>query len=185
MDILVDAGILLRLVIPSDALHSEVRRSIKILKSRGEHLLTLTQNISEFWNVCTRPATARGGYGFTVDDTSRKVRLIERLISVRPDSELAYQQWKSLLVRDHEVVNKIVERRLRTREQISKNEQQKVHFQPCYSSECLRLPDPCSNYTNIKKCSRLREPRQLGRIQPCDQTKRRKRSHRDSACAAS
>lgn len=98
MDILVDTGILLRLVIPSDALHSEVRRSIKILISRGEHLLTLTQNISEFWNVCARPATARGGYGFTVDDKSRKVRLIERLISVRPDSELAYQEWKSLLV---------------------------------------------------------------------------------------
>jgi predicted nucleic acid-binding protein len=98
MDILVDTGILLRLVIPSDALHSEVRRYIKVLRSRGERLVTLTQNIAEFWNVCTRPAEARGGYGFTVAETARKVKLIERLILVKPDSEPAYQEWKSLLV---------------------------------------------------------------------------------------
>jgi predicted nucleic acid-binding protein len=98
MDILVDTGILLRLVVPSDALHSEVRRCIKTLRSRSDHLLTLTQNISEFWNICTRPVEARGGYGFAIDEAARKIRLIERLISVRPDSELAYQEWKSLLV---------------------------------------------------------------------------------------
>jgi predicted nucleic acid-binding protein len=77
MDILVDTGILLRLVIPSDALHSEVRRCIKVLRSRGERLVTLTQNIAEFWNVCTRPVEARGGYGFTVEVTARKIKLIE------------------------------------------------------------------------------------------------------------
>lgn len=98
MDILVDTGILLRLVIPADALHTEVRRSIKILRSRGERLVSLTQNISEFWNVCTRPAAARGGYGFTVDEAARKVRLLERLISIKPDSDAAYQEWKNLIV---------------------------------------------------------------------------------------
>jgi predicted nucleic acid-binding protein len=98
MDILVDTGILLRLLIPADALHGEVRRSIKLLRSRGERLVTLTQNISEFWNVCTRPTAARGGYGFTVDEAARKVRLLERLISIKPDSDAAYQEWKNLLV---------------------------------------------------------------------------------------
>jgi predicted nucleic acid-binding protein len=98
MDILVDTGILLRLVISSDALHSDARRSIRILKSRGENLWTLTQNISEFWNVCTRPAETRGGYGFTIYETAKKLRLIERLISVKPDSDLAYQEWKNLVV---------------------------------------------------------------------------------------
>ena len=91
MDILIDTGILLRLVIPADALHSEVRRSIKVLRSRGERIMTLTQNISEFWNVCTRPATVRGGYGFTIDETARKVKLLERLIAIKPDSDAAYQ----------------------------------------------------------------------------------------------
>lgn len=98
MDILIDTGILLRLVIPADALHAGARRSIKVLRSRGERLVTLTQNISEFWNVCTRPAIARGGYGFTVDEAARKVKLLERLIEVRPDSYAAYQEWKKLLV---------------------------------------------------------------------------------------
>ena len=98
MDILIDTGILLRLVIPADALHSEVRRSIKILRARGERLMTLTQNVSEFWNVCTRPATVRGGYGFSVDETARKVKLLERLIAIRPDSDVVYREWKNLLV---------------------------------------------------------------------------------------
>lgn len=98
MDILVDTGILLRLVIPADPLHAEVRRSIKVLRSRGERLLTLTQNIAEFWNVCTCPAAARGGYGFTVDEAARKVKLLERLVVIRPDSDDAYREWKNLLV---------------------------------------------------------------------------------------
>jgi predicted nucleic acid-binding protein len=98
MDILVDTGILLRLVIPADALHAEVRGSIKTLKARGVHLVTLTQNISEFWNVCTRPAVARGGYGFTVSAAAKKVRLLERLIEIKPDSHAAYQEWKQLLI---------------------------------------------------------------------------------------
>lgn len=98
MDILVDTGVLLRLVIPADPLHADARRAIKTLRTRRDRLITLTQNISEFWNVCTRPATARGGYGLTVEETARKLRLIERLIAVKPDSETAYQEWKGLLV---------------------------------------------------------------------------------------
>ena len=98
MDVLIDTGILLRLVIPTDALRSEVRRSIKALRSCSERLITLTQNMSEFWNVCTRPVDVRGGYGFTIDETARKVKLLERLIAIRPDSEAAYQEWKRLVV---------------------------------------------------------------------------------------
>jgi hypothetical protein len=52
------------------------------------------QNAAEFWNVCTRPATSRGGFGFSIDETVRKLRLIERLISVRAETEATYQEWK-------------------------------------------------------------------------------------------
>jgi hypothetical protein len=44
MDILVDTGVLLRLVIPTDPQNAEIRRAIKILKIRGDRLLMLTQN---------------------------------------------------------------------------------------------------------------------------------------------
>lgn len=63
---LVDSGILLRLVNRSDAEHAKVRAALRLLKQRGDSLVTAAQNMSEFWNVCTRPASARGGYGLSL-----------------------------------------------------------------------------------------------------------------------
>lgn len=68
MDVLVDTGVLLRLIITSDPGHFEARRAIKLLRARGDKLVTLTQNAAEFWNVCTRPTSARGGLGLSVGD---------------------------------------------------------------------------------------------------------------------
>ena len=98
MDVLVDTGVLLRLIIPSDPGHFEARRAVKLLRARRDMLLTLTQNAAEFWNVCTRPVTARGGYGLRIDETARRLRLIERLIQVRPDSDAVFHEWKRLIV---------------------------------------------------------------------------------------
>ena len=98
MSILVDSGVLLRLTIPADPAYPEVRRAIKLLKSQGENLIALTQNVAEFWNVCTRPSTARGGYGISVQDTVRKLRLIEKLVEIKPDSLRVFQEWKRLAV---------------------------------------------------------------------------------------
>ena len=98
MDVLVDTGVLLRLIIPSDPGHFDARRAIKLLRRRGDRLITLTQNASEFWNVCTRPVTMRGGYGLSIEETARRLRLIERLIQVRPDSDEVFREWKRLVV---------------------------------------------------------------------------------------
>ena len=92
MDVLVDTGVLLRLIIPSDPGHFDARRAIKLLRRRGDKLVTLTQNASEFWNICTRPVSARGGYGLSIEDTARRLRLIERLIQVRPDSDEVFRE---------------------------------------------------------------------------------------------
>ena len=98
MDILVDTGVLLRLVIRSDPAHPEARNAIRILKSRGDRLITLPQNAAEFWNVCTRPPSARRGYNLSIQDTAKKLRLVERLIEIRPASQAAFQEWKRLVV---------------------------------------------------------------------------------------
>ena len=98
MDVLIDTGVLLRLIIPSDPGHLDARRAIKLLRRRGDKLITLTQNVSEFWNVCTRPVTVRGGYGLSIEDTARRLRLIERLIQVRPDWDEVFREWKRLVV---------------------------------------------------------------------------------------
>jgi predicted nucleic acid-binding protein len=60
--------------------------------------VTSAQNIAEFWNVCTRPASARGGYGLSVAETERRVRLLERLFPVLTETPAAYPLWRNLVV---------------------------------------------------------------------------------------
>ncbi|MCI0623346.1 MAG: type II toxin-antitoxin system VapC family toxin [Acidobacteria bacterium] len=98
MNILIDTGVLLRLTIPRDPGHADARQAIRILKAGGDKLIATTQNAAEFWNVCTRPAAARGGYGLSIDETARKLRLIERLIEIKPDSLPAFQEWKRIVI---------------------------------------------------------------------------------------
>ena len=98
MLVLVDSGILLRLLEPTDPQHRVIRGAVRALRGRGDTLVTAPQNAAEFWNVCTRPATARGGFGLSIADTDRRLRVIERLFRVIPDSPAAYPTWRGLLV---------------------------------------------------------------------------------------
>src|SRR3954447_11328776 len=98
MHVLVDSGILLRLLEPTDPQHGVIRGAVRALQGRGDTLVTAAQNAAEFWNVCTRPATARGGFGLSIADADRRLRIVERLFRVMPDSPAAYPIWRGLLV---------------------------------------------------------------------------------------
>jgi len=100
---LVDTNILLRFLLPKDPAYSAIRNAVRILKIRREQLVTTPQNLAEFWNVCTRPSSARGGLELTVEATARRMRLLERHFPVLPDSPEMYRHWKSL-VTTHNVV---------------------------------------------------------------------------------
>lgn len=102
MRVLVDSGVLLRLLDRADPLHADIRAAIRRLKRRGDEPVTAAQNIAEFWNVATRPPSARGGYGLSVADTEHRLRLIERLFPVLTESPISYTLWRNL-VRTHAV----------------------------------------------------------------------------------
>jgi predicted nucleic acid-binding protein len=93
-----DSGILLRVLHRADPQHAAVRQAVRLLRARGDTLVTAPQNIAEFWNVTTRPASARGGFGLGVAEAQRRLRIIERLFPVLPDSPAAYSLWKQLVV---------------------------------------------------------------------------------------
>jgi predicted nucleic acid-binding protein len=78
MSYFADTNILLRFLLKNEPEYPIIRRAVNILKARRERIFTAPQNIAEFWNVCTRPATARGGIGLSVEATERRLRLIER-----------------------------------------------------------------------------------------------------------
>jgi len=98
MQYLVDTGVLLRLFDRVDPAHAEIRLSLQRLRQEGHELAAASQNIAEFWNVSTRPASARGGYGQSVETTERRVSFLERFGVIHKESEAAYEEWRRLLV---------------------------------------------------------------------------------------
>jgi hypothetical protein len=67
------------------------------LWAQGATLLYTSQSLSEFWNVCTRPAD-RNGFGFSVAETDERTALIEARLTFAPDSEATHREWRRLVV---------------------------------------------------------------------------------------
>ena len=97
MQYLVDTGIWLRLFDRSDPDHPTILDAMQYLRSAGHTLTTCPQNIGEFWNVSTRPPSARGGYGQSISKTERRVQFIERTSVILAESPAAYRAWRQLL----------------------------------------------------------------------------------------
>lgn len=98
MRYLVDSNVLLRLLQRNDPHHSTIRQAVRTLLARGDELCCAPQNIVELWNVSTRPATARGGFGLTTAETDRRVRLIERVFTILDETPAVYPEWRRLVV---------------------------------------------------------------------------------------
>ena len=99
---LVDTGILLRALNRDDPDYASFRQALLHLRRNGHQLAVTFQNIAEFWNVSTRPATSRGGFGQSLEATDRRVRVIERLYSILPETNSTYATWRRLVF-EHKV----------------------------------------------------------------------------------
>jgi predicted nucleic acid-binding protein len=95
---LLDSNVLLRLFHRSDPAHLVVRQALSKLRARGDRFCCTSQTLGEFWNVCTRPGAARGGFGLSVAETDRRLRLIERFYQLLPDTPAVHAEWRRLLV---------------------------------------------------------------------------------------
>jgi len=96
MSVLVDTNVLLRRIQPDHAHHAPAIGSVKQLLAAGEQVYFTWQNISEFWNVTTRPSAANG-LGFSPAFALEEVRKIEAVLTLLPDSPAAYEEWKRLV----------------------------------------------------------------------------------------
>jgi predicted nucleic acid-binding protein len=95
---LVDTNILLRVARRSDPQHKLVDTALAQLGGQGATFSLYThQNIAEFWNVMTRPVV-RNGFGLTVTEAEREVRVIEAGMTFMPDSEAVYREWRRIVV---------------------------------------------------------------------------------------
>ncbi len=93
-----DTNILLRFISPSDPNHILVRDVIYSLQQRQEEVCYTSQILGEFWNVCTRPTTARSGFGLSIEETNLRAQVIERYFNFKPDSAAVHTEWRRLVV---------------------------------------------------------------------------------------
>lgn len=96
MAYLADTNILLRWVSPADPKHSLAVNSVKSLQRRGEIVHITPQNLIEFWNVATRPASANG-LGMSPAEAAREVESLELLFPLMPDTPDIYMEWRKLV----------------------------------------------------------------------------------------
>jgi predicted nucleic acid-binding protein len=94
--LLVDTNILLRLAHPPDPLHSTAVAFIARLTSDDVPLYIAPQTIYEFWVVATRPATARGGLGWTPAQADVETNHFEALFELLPETPDVYGHWRRL-----------------------------------------------------------------------------------------
>ena len=97
MRVLLDTNILLRLLNPVDREYSIVRTAVDTLAVRGDEICFASQNLVEFWNVCTRPVD-KNGFGLTSEETDARAKLIESQFVLLPDTDHIHAEWRRLVV---------------------------------------------------------------------------------------
>ena len=94
---LTDTNILVRISQREDPSFVMIRAALSSLRDSGARLCFTSQNLAEFWNVCTRPAQ-QNGYGLSIVETDRRAELIESSFTLLPDTEQVHTVWRRLVV---------------------------------------------------------------------------------------
>ena len=98
MNYLSDTNILLRLVQSQSPHHTKAQNAVDELLKRGDALFITLQNVSEFWNVCTRPVD-KNGFGFLPAGPDIELLKIEQVFDILPDTLDVYKNWRELVVK--------------------------------------------------------------------------------------
>jgi predicted nucleic acid-binding protein len=97
MPYLFDTNNFLRLAEKNGPQRQTVLQAIRKLRAGNEILCCTPQVLAEFWNVCTRPVSARGGLDLSVVQTERKVDLIQKYFRLLPDNLATFNEWRKLV----------------------------------------------------------------------------------------
>jgi predicted nucleic acid-binding protein len=94
---LVDTNILLRISRRTDPQHDLVESALARLAAQGTTLYYTAQNSAELWNAMTRPVV-RNGLGLSVTEADIVVQAIESGMTLLPDNEAVYREWRRIVV---------------------------------------------------------------------------------------
>jgi predicted nucleic acid-binding protein len=90
--------LLLRSIELNHPMHSQAEGALNILLEGDNEVCLTTQNLVEFWNVCTRPLN-RNGLGMTVTQTDAELTKLERVFCILSDSPAIYPEWRRLVTK--------------------------------------------------------------------------------------
>jgi len=94
---LLDSNVLVHLTNQDSPEHATVVRCLDTLWGKELDLTYTSQNLAEFWNVCTRPSD-RNGFGVSVTETDQRVRILEARLRLLEDSVAVHKEWRKLIV---------------------------------------------------------------------------------------
>lgn len=97
MSVLLDTNILTRSVQPAHPMQKTALDAVSILKTRGEDLCIVPQNLVEFWTVATRPLSVNG-LEMTTAQAQAELARLKSFFRFLPDSSLVYDEWENLVV---------------------------------------------------------------------------------------
>lgn len=101
-DYLFDTNIFLRLAEKNSVERSSILNAIRKIRADHKTICYTPQILAEFWNVCTRPAISRGGFGLSIEQTERKADLIQKHFEILPDTFQTFTEWRKI-VSDYKV----------------------------------------------------------------------------------
>src|ERR1035438_4137943 len=96
MDHLADTNILVRAFEVDHPSSKLATGALKALRRRGDRVCVTSQNVVEFWSVCTRPASSNG-LALSLRQTARHVARIEGLFHFLPDLPAICSEWRRVV----------------------------------------------------------------------------------------
>jgi predicted nucleic acid-binding protein len=96
-DYLFDTNLFLRLADKHSPQRPIILNAIRKIRANNQTICYTPQILAEFWNVCSRPTTARGGFGLSLAQTERKVDLIEKYFEILPDTFQTFTEWRKIV----------------------------------------------------------------------------------------
>ena len=97
MDILSDTNILIRGVHRKAANHRQAMNALRLLRSRGDRICIVPQNLYEFWVVATRPIE-NNGLALTPTQADRITSRIAKVCLLLRDPSELYDEWRRIVL---------------------------------------------------------------------------------------
>lgn len=104
MDCLTDTSIITRTIHTGNPSQQTVIDALAKLRTRGETMCVVPQNLIEFWAVATRPI-ASNGLGLSVEDAENEIAKVKLHFVLKTENETIFENWEKL-VKDFSVSGK-------------------------------------------------------------------------------